>query len=222
MVLDRVKRYARQHQRPVSELFRDGIEWRIGEGDLLNQTYAMGGSAEQDYPSNTEIPTWRDRDREIPSVLHEIQTALARQEAQLHTLTQTLEHRPAVSPPDAYYGNTTQVPPEQQSTPEPVREGYAAHGNTVLQAAPDPVPAQTLEAPIKEKRQTAQSTQRQTPAPEYDATKYVLGAKLCAGKHDYLGTGKTLLTMNGRKCPQCQTDQQRQRRAARRQTSPAS
>jgi hypothetical protein len=30
-LLDRVRAYARVHRRTVSELFRDGIEWRLGE-----------------------------------------------------------------------------------------------------------------------------------------------------------------------------------------------
>jgi hypothetical protein len=57
-------------------------------------------------------------------------------------------------------------------------------------------------------------------APGYDRSKYVLG-KLCQGNHDYNSTGHTLLTLKGRKCPQCQTAQQRQRREAKRQGVPA-
>jgi hypothetical protein len=57
------------------------------------------------------------------------------------------------------------------------------------------------------------------PAPDYDHTKYILSEKLCSGGHDYQGTGRTLLSIQGRKCTQCQTAQQRQRREAKRQTA---
>ena len=33
-LLDRVKQYARIHQQSLSELIRDGLEWRISEGDI--------------------------------------------------------------------------------------------------------------------------------------------------------------------------------------------
>jgi hypothetical protein len=208
-LLDQVKRYAKQRQQSVSELFREGVEWRIGEGDPLTQRYATGDSAEQEYLSNTEIPIWIDRERESVGVLAEIRTALASQATQLQALTQALEQRPVVPTPSEYYGNTTKVSTGQQSTPEPVRKGNGGSGQ---------VPQDTQE---NRGNTVLQDQNRQAALPPYDTSKYVLGVKLCPGKHDYQGTGKTLLTLNGRKCPQCQTDGQRARREARRQAQPA-
>ena len=124
-LLDHVQQYARVHRQSISELIREGLEWRIGEGDPLAQRYATGESAEQEYISNTEIPPWTDGERESVGVLDEIRTALAQQATQLQALTQALEQRPMVSPPDAYYGNTTKTSPGEQA--------HAERSNTVLQ-----------------------------------------------------------------------------------------
>jgi Family of unknown function (DUF6364)/Recombinase len=141
-LLDRVKTYAKRHGQSVSELIRDGLEWRIGEGDPLAQRYATGESAEQEYYSNTGIPIWTDRESESAGVLAEIRTALAQQAMQLQALTQALEQRSMVSPPSEYYGNTTKVSTGQPSTLAPAPEGngrhalqevHAENSNTVLQ-----------------------------------------------------------------------------------------
>jgi len=210
-LLDLVKTYAKQHGQSVSELIRDGLEWRIGEGDPLAQRYATGDSADQEHLSNTEIPIWTDRESESDptAVLEEIRTMLARQETQLQALTQALEQRTVVSIPGEYYGNTSKVSTGQQSTPKPVREGNGGSGQ---------VPQDTQE---DRGNTVLQDQNGQAALPPYDTSKYVLGVKLCPGKHDYQGTGKTLLTLNGRKCPQCQTDGQRARREAKRQAQPA-
>jgi hypothetical protein len=52
--------------------------------------------------------------------------------------------------------------------------------------------------------------------PDYDTTRFVLGAKLCPGKHAWGNTGKTLLTIKGKKCVACQTARQKARREERR------
>ena len=51
--VEQVKRYAKQRARPVSELVRDGLEWRIGEGDPLNIRYETVTSGETGYEGNT-------------------------------------------------------------------------------------------------------------------------------------------------------------------------
>jgi len=56
-----------------------------------------------------------------------------------------------------------------------------------------------------------------TNSPPYDTRKYVLGEKLCPGKHEWGHTGRSLLSKQGRKCKTCQTEGQRQRREAKRQ-----
>jgi len=141
-LLDLVKRYAGLHRQSISELIREGLEWRIGEGDLLGQRYATGGSTEEEYQSNTEIPMGTDSESASAGVLEEIRTSLAHQATQLRDLKQAFEQRPVVSTPSTYYCNTTKALTGQQSAPEPVREGtdgqapqevHAESSNTVLQ-----------------------------------------------------------------------------------------
>jgi hypothetical protein len=52
----------------------------------------------------------------------------------------------------------------------------------------------------------------------FDATRFVLG-KLCPRGHAYQGTGKSLLTRASRHCPQCDTEQARERRARQKATA---
>ena len=141
-LLDSVKRYAGQHRQTVSELIREGLEWRIGEGDPLAQRYGSVDSTEQEHLGNTEIPYWPDRESESVGVLEEIRTALAHQATQLQELKQAFEQGPVVSTPRVYSGDGIEAPTGQQSTPEPVREGNGRHvpqevhaeiSNTVLQ-----------------------------------------------------------------------------------------
>ena len=52
--------------------------------------------------------------------------------------------------------------------------------------------------------------------PPFDPARFVLSAKLCPGKHEWGQTGKTLLTIKGKKCVACQSAGQRTRRAQKR------
>ena len=196
-LLDRVQRYARLHRQSISELIRDGLEWRITEGDPRS----LGVSSPQQTPSdddvysrNTAILDEMCEKPEHAGILHEIRTALARQAAQLQGLTQALEQRPVVSTPIEYSSNTINAPREQHSIPEPALEGNAWHtpqgvhevySNTVL---PESVPA-------------------------FNTTKYTLG-KLCPRGHDYQGTGQSLLTVKGRRCLPCENAKKREKRQA--------
>jgi len=51
----------------------------------------------------------------------------------------------------------------------------------------------------------------------YDPTKYVLG-KLCKRRHDYQNTGQSLLSVRGRTCKECKTEDTRARRQTKRET----
>jgi hypothetical protein len=144
LLLDQIKRYAQQHRQSVSELFREGVEWRIGEGDPLGQRYATGDSAEHEHPGNPEIPNWMNRDSEPGGALEEIRHTLARQETQLQALTQALENRPGISMPSEYLDTIMEALIRRQSTPEPVQAGNGQHapqevsvesGNTGLQGS---------------------------------------------------------------------------------------
>jgi Recombinase len=141
-LFDLVKRYASQHRQTVSELIREGLEYRIGEGDPLAQRYGSVDSAEQKHLGNTEIPSWTDRESESVGVLEEIRTALAQQATQLQELKQAFEQRPVVSTPSVSSGQATKALTGRQGTSEPVREGSGGHtpqevhvgsSNTVLQ-----------------------------------------------------------------------------------------
>jgi hypothetical protein len=52
---------------------------------------------------------------------------------------------------------------------------------------------------------------------DFDTSKFVLGRKLCRGQHEHGNTGRTLLRLLGRKCPQCVNVQKRQQRARERE-----
>jgi len=121
-LIDQVKRYARQHRQSVAELIREGLEWRIGEGDPLAQRYATGASTEQGHFGIPETPPWPDRDSEPEGALEEIRTTLARQETQLQALTKALENRPEIAMPSDYLDTIMEALIRRQSIPEPVQE----------------------------------------------------------------------------------------------------
>jgi predicted DNA-binding protein len=75
----RLVRYAREHRQPISELVRDGLEWRLEEGDPRGLGDASTTEDEAYYMSNTA------------NALADIRQALARQEARLQSLVQALE-----------------------------------------------------------------------------------------------------------------------------------
>jgi hypothetical protein len=66
---------------------------------------------------------------------------------------------------------------------------------------------------------TEQPRAANSPLPPYDATRFVLGT-LCPRGHDYGGTGQSLRRRHNGGCAQCNIDQQRERRQARRQGAP--
>ena len=45
--------YAKQRRQSISELIREGVEWRIGEGDPLNLRYGTVTSGKTTYEGNT-------------------------------------------------------------------------------------------------------------------------------------------------------------------------
>ena len=197
-LLDRVQSYARLHRQSISELIRDGLEWRITEGDPRS----LGVSPPQQTPSddavysrNTEIPSEMWEKPEHAGILHEIRTALARQEAQLQGLTQALEQRPAVSTCIEYSGNTINAPREQHSIPVPALEGGACHTP-------------------QDAHEVGSNTVLPEDAPAFDTIKYALG-KLCPRDHNYYNTGQSLLRISDRHCIACDREKARERRQAK-------
>jgi hypothetical protein len=89
-LVERVKRYAKQCVRPVSELVRDGLEWRIGEGDPLNRRVGVetgGKTADEGNTGNT------DRAGVRAGSLHGMLSALVAEVRQVHSSVQALEQQ---------------------------------------------------------------------------------------------------------------------------------
>ena len=103
---DLVKRYAAERgQLPVSELIREGLEWRIGEGDprglglYLSQST---GISEKMYSSNTETALGGQGEE----ALQEIRALLVRQGEQLQALIHAHERKVEVGNTGLYSSNT--------------------------------------------------------------------------------------------------------------------
>jgi len=77
----RLVRYAMEHRQPISELVRDGLEWRLGDGDPRGLGDASTKDDEAYYMSNTA------------NALADMRQALARQEAQIQAIVQALERQ---------------------------------------------------------------------------------------------------------------------------------
>jgi hypothetical protein len=77
----RLEQYATQHRQSISELVRDGLEWRLADGDPRG----LGAASTKDdaayYMSNTA------------NALADMRQALARQEAQIQSIVQALERQ---------------------------------------------------------------------------------------------------------------------------------
>src|SRR3989442_3073236 len=109
VLLARVQVYARLHRQSISELIRDGLEWRITDGDPRD----VGGSAPprtphdaDEYSRNTTRAAVGWGEQVAAGMLQEIRPALARQEMQLHAFTQALEPRTVARASQEYSGHT--------------------------------------------------------------------------------------------------------------------
>jgi hypothetical protein len=141
-----VKQYARQHGQSVAELIREGVEWRVGDGDPRGMGLYLAEPTdmrEKTYYANTEIVPGV----ESSAVLEDMRTALARQEAQIQALTQMLEHQTALLSSNVYSRNTSieRVPVEKGGRvvsgtgggKDVLPEAQSIDGDTVLQLNPD-------------------------------------------------------------------------------------
>ena len=86
--VEQVKHYARERRFPVSELVRDGLEWRIGEGDPLNLRFGGVTGGETAHEGST-----RNTDMARAESLHGVLSALVGEVRQLHSAVQALEQR---------------------------------------------------------------------------------------------------------------------------------
>jgi len=87
-----VKRYAGERGQSVAALIKDGLEWRIGDGDPRGMGVYLAYPREQSekvYSRNTEIAV----SGESEALLKEIQAEQERQGAQLQAVIQALERQ---------------------------------------------------------------------------------------------------------------------------------
>ena len=92
-----VKRYAAERgQLPVSELIREGLEWRIGDGDPRGMGMYLAqptGISEKVYSSNTETALGAQG----AEALQGIRALLVQQGEQIQALTQAFERQTVAS-----------------------------------------------------------------------------------------------------------------------------
>src|SRR5262249_24175979 len=77
----RLEQYATQHHQSISELVRDGLEWRLNDGDPRGLGDASTKDDEAYYMSHTV------------NALADMRQALVRQEAQIQAIVQALERQ---------------------------------------------------------------------------------------------------------------------------------
>lgn len=190
-LLDRVKRYAGLHRQSISELIRDGLEWRITEGDPGWQPLP-----DVRYSGNT--------------VFHECAPPVPLQDDHI---PREEDRRPLPIP----VATGTADAPFPLSRPAGDALSPSAqvqyNGNTVLPE--DISPSAPAEAPAQERGNTVLPT-----TPPFDTHKYTLG-KLCPRGHDHKDTGKSLLRGSNRHCLACDREKFHERKLAKRQAQPA-
>jgi hypothetical protein len=212
----RVQAYARTHRQSISELIRDGLEWRITEGDPRSAGGTVPQGSAQDaaayswntempasqepavYSWNTEIPAFVRDSAALSGVLQAILATEARQEAQIHALAQALAHRAEAPTPFEYSGNTTSLP---EGPPR-------AHAATQA--------AETRQTPHATQAESGNTVVQDT-EPAFDAARFLLGP-LCQKQHNYDGQGHSLRQRGGKhECVACKNARSRAYKERQRQ-----
>ena len=194
-----VKRYAGEHGQSVAELIREGVEWRIGDGDPRGMGLYLAqpiDHSEKVYYTNTEASV----DTESAELLREIRAEQVRLGERLQAVMQALE--PRISGGERV-----------QHTGGPGNAGVVDGDGDIPEAS---LRAQSLlgQAPAGEDISAGV-------VPEFDPEKYVLGS-LCEKGHDVDGQGHSLRQRGGKhECRECKRGRslaykERQRAAKRR------
>jgi Ribbon-helix-helix protein, copG family len=188
--------YAKQRRQSISELIREGVEWRIGEGDPLNIRYGTVTSDETAYERITGNTEKIEKGVEF---LHGMLSALVAEVRQLHTFVQAIAQR--LGEPGSMHAPSVT-------------------GNTDFGSVDGDIPAASMEAQSTLAQTLAVEDTRES-IPPYDPAKRTLG-KLCRGKHEWGNTGQTLLRLPNLTCPVCEAASKREKRKARREMPPVS
>jgi hypothetical protein len=128
----RLERYAKQHRQSISELMRDGIEWRIGDGDPRGLGDGAGTHNPQEYYGNTESM----KEAQAAEALQEVRTLLRQQWEQIQTLAQALERQTTGEGNGLYDSNTARVPENPVLPAPPVPDGNDEQRETIT-ASPE-------------------------------------------------------------------------------------
>lgn len=190
----RLERYATQHRQSISELMRDGLEWRIGEGDPRGTGLYLDqptGIREQVYNSNTEI----GQGAQEAEALQEVRTLLRQQWEQIQALAQALERQKVLPSDDVYSSNTT-----MPATDVAISYQEASY-TEVVTLTDERIPESAIPATV----------------PPYDASKYHLG-KLCPSQDAWGTTGQSLRNADNQ-CLACKARAKRGKRAQQRQAA---
>ena len=207
---DLVKRYAATHgQMPISELIREGLEWRIGDGDPRGMGMYLReptDRTDKSYDCNTAIAPAPHGDK----ALQEVRDLLSRQWEQIQALAQALE-RQKVLPSDGVYSSNTAI--------EAAVANISHNNNTVIQETATKHRGRKMPATVLQAAQNPALASVEMPP--FDTTRFYLG-KLCPKGHDFESTGMSLLRKHNQSCRDCENERKKARRQAQRQALAAS
>jgi hypothetical protein len=188
-LVERVKTYARQRSRPVSELVRDGLAWRLEEGDPLNMRFGttIDGAVEGENTGNTNIMGVSAES------LHSTLLALVAEIRQLHVAVQAIEQRLGEGGSGEFAGNIGITEGDGIRDQAGESEGIAG------QASGEKT------TPVRSGR-----------AFELNPAKHFLG-EICKNLHDHDGQGHSIRQKGGaHECVECKTDRSRAYKARQR------
>lgn len=217
----RLEQYATQHRQSISELMRDGIEWRMGEGDPRGFGEGSGTHNPQEYYGKDA----REHDTQAAEALQEVRALLAQQWEQIQALAQALERQTVLTRDGVYSSNTsmpaTDTAPMTPMAPlpaTPVPGGNDEQRETIT-ASPEnnyyeQIQAVPLVTAIRAEQRAIVPDQSDT-VPAYDTSKHHLGP-LCHNTHAWGSTGQSLRNAENQ-CLACKASARRDKRAKQRQ-----
>ena len=190
-------RYAARHRQTVSELVKDGLEWRLDQDDPRYSTVQ-----DFSYYDNTVL-------QELAKPAYLVDERIPFDDGLLD---------PAL--PTGVHSTETPALPAPATAPHEDTLRAAVYPMPGFEINRQPVdtsrPEKTHEAPQGPTGEDTQQTENGTP--DYDTSKYSLG-KLCPRGHEHGTTGQSLLRISNRHCLDCDREKFHERGyAKRRQT----